>query len=131
MYLSNEKRPKHFLSFDLHVRSRKIAIKGVKINSVKRGNLLTLTDIRKVVRDPSYVPTDPKELCNRIFVTCYMGTVNSSTETRDRAAKLAQEIGSYHLGMLIKHDTVSSHLYASLYDYFLYFFLLLLLVVLD
>ncbi len=30
-------------------------------------------------------------------MTCYMGTVNSSKETRDRAKNLAKEIGSVHL----------------------------------
>ena len=45
-----------------------------------------------------YVPTDPRELANRIFVTCYMGTENSSEETRMRASNLAEEIGSYHMG---------------------------------
>ena len=46
----------------------------------------------------SYIPTDPKELANRLFVTCYMGTENSSEETRKRASDLAEEIGSYHMG---------------------------------
>ena len=41
---------------------------------------------------------DPKELAGRIFVTCYMGTENSSEETRKRASDLAEEIGSYHMG---------------------------------
>jgi hypothetical protein len=35
-----------------------------------------------VVKDEDYIPEDPKELCGRIFVTCYMGTSNSSDETR-------------------------------------------------
>jgi NAD+ synthase (glutamine-hydrolysing) len=50
-----------------------------------------MQDIRRVVADNDYVPKDPKELCSRIFVTCYMGTENSSTETRNRAKKLAQQ----------------------------------------
>ena len=41
---------------------------------------------------------DPKELANRIFVTCYMGSENSSEDTRSRAKNLAQDIGSYHMG---------------------------------
>lgn len=40
--------------------------------------------------------TDAKELAGRIFATVYMGTVNSSGETRARAKQLAREIGSYH-----------------------------------
>ena len=46
----------------------------------------------------TYIPTDPKELASRIFVTCYMGTENSSEETRKRASDLADEIGSHHMG---------------------------------
>lgn len=45
-----------------------------------------------------YVPVDPKEMANRIFVTCYMGSENSSEETRSRAKNLAQDVGSYHMG---------------------------------
>lgn len=69
------------------------------VSSVKRGNIQTLNDIRKVTQDPSYIPGDVKELCKRIFVTCYMGTENSSSETKARAQHLANDIGSYHLGM--------------------------------
>jgi hypothetical protein len=38
-------------------------------------------------------PASAEELCSRIFVTCYMGTVNSSEETRDRAKLLAEQVG--------------------------------------
>jgi NAD+ synthase (glutamine-hydrolysing) len=37
------------------------------------------------------------DLANQILTTVYMGTENSSQETRRRAAALAQEIGSYHM----------------------------------
>ena len=67
-------------------------------DSAKQGNIQTLNDVHKVTRDPSYIPCDPKEFCNRIFVTCYMGTENSSAETKQRAQLLANDIGSYHLG---------------------------------
>ncbi|XP_012279665.1 probable glutamine-dependent NAD(+) synthetase isoform X2 [Orussus abietinus] len=60
-----------------------------------------LSDIRKIVGDCSYTPTDPKQLCNTILVTCYMGTENSSAETKARAAELASQIGSYHHGIVI------------------------------
>ena len=62
--------------------------------------------MRKVVGEEDYVPTDPRELCKRIFVTCYMGTENSSRETRARADGIAAQIGSHHLGVVI--DTVVS-----------------------
>lgn len=41
-----------------------------------------------------FVPLDAREFCNKIFHTCYMGTENSSPETRKRAKDLATAIGS-------------------------------------
>lgn len=52
-----------------------------------------IRDARQVVGDPEYEPVDPTEFCNRIFTTCYMGTENSSAETRACAKDLAEEIG--------------------------------------
>ncbi|XP_012555047.1 glutamine-dependent NAD(+) synthetase isoform X1 [Hydra vulgaris] len=70
-------------------------------DAIKQGSLQTISDIQDIVKDSTYIPTDPKELCNRIFVTCYMGTENSSAQTRERAKALANDIGSYHLGIVI------------------------------
>ncbi|EHA8589002.1 putative Glutamine-dependent NAD(+) synthetase [Cocos nucifera] len=53
-------------------------------------------------------PTDSKEFAKRIFYTVYMGTENSSEDTRSRAKKLADEIGSWHLDVPI--DSVVSAL---------------------
>ena len=55
--------------------------------------------------DSSYIPSDPREFANRIFHTCYMGTENSSEETRRRAKLLAEAIGRY--GYLEHHATVA------------------------
>jgi len=55
-----------------------------------------IADARRVVGEPedsSYIPSDAREFCNRIFHTCYMGTENSSAETRQRAKALAHAIG--------------------------------------
>lgn len=52
-----------------------------------------LADVRKIVCDMEYTPIQAQELCSRIFVTCYMGSENSSADTRNRAAKLAQQVG--------------------------------------
>ena len=38
-----------------------------------------------------------KEFASRVFSTVYMGTENSSAETRERAQRLAGEIGAAHL----------------------------------
>lgn len=57
-----------------------------------------LDDVRRITGEPegsTYVPDDHRELCNRIFYTSYMGTENSSAETRQRAKDLAEDIGRY------------------------------------
>lgn len=56
-----------------------------------------IKDARRIAgeaADSSYVPIDPREFCGRIFHTCYMGTSNSSDETRNRAKGLAEAIGA-------------------------------------
>ena len=58
-------------------------------------DLQVLNDVKRIVGDPDYFPIDPKELCNRIFVTCYMGSENSSQQTKTNAKNLSQEIGRY------------------------------------
>ena len=76
------------------------------VEAVRHGDDNVLSEIRRVVGEDDYVPTDPRELCKRLFVTCYMGTENSSQETRTRAENIAAQIGSYHLGITI--DTAVS-----------------------
>ena len=64
-----------------------------------------IADARRLAGEPadsSYLPTDPREFCNRIFHTCYMGTENSSPETRKRAKDLSSAIGSYHVDLNIR-----------------------------
>ncbi|MCP5097787.1 MAG: NAD(+) synthase [Chloroflexi bacterium] len=68
------------------------------------GNEQVIADARRIVDNPTYLPTDATEFANRIFHTCYMGTENSSKETRKRAQKLAAQVGAYHLNINI--DTV-------------------------
>lgn len=61
-----------------------------------------IADARRMTGEPddsSYLPTDPREFANRIFHTCYMGTENSSAETRKRAKDLADAIGAYHVDL--------------------------------
>lgn len=49
------------------------------------------------VDQDEHLPKNAKELCNILLHTTYMGTTNSSKETRSRAKCLANEIGSYHI----------------------------------
>ncbi|XP_056238488.1 glutamine-dependent NAD(+) synthetase isoform X3 [Seriola aureovittata] len=69
--------------------------------AVEDGNTQVLKDIRRVVGDDSYFPQQAKELCGRIFTTCYMASENSSEDTRNRAKELASQIGSSHMNINI------------------------------
>lgn len=70
-------------------------------NVQKNGDPKVLSDVRRIVADAEYTPKTAQELCNRILVTCYMGTENSSKETKNRASGLATAIGSYHLHIMV------------------------------
>jgi NAD+ synthase (glutamine-hydrolysing) len=59
-----------------------------------------IADCRRICDQPadsSWLPSSPQDICSRIFHTSFMGTVNSSTETRSRAKALASAIGAYHI----------------------------------
>ena len=79
--------------------------------AVQAGNTQVLKDARRVCSEPegsTWKPSSPRELCGRLFATCFMGSENSSRETRQRAKDLAHDIGSYHIDLNI--DTVVSAL---------------------
>ncbi|XP_061466657.1 glutamine-dependent NAD(+) synthetase isoform X2 [Rhineura floridana] len=69
--------------------------------AVQNGNQCVLDDVRKIVNDDAYTPTDPREFCGRVLTTCYMASENSSQDTNSRAKFLAEEIGSYHMNIYI------------------------------
>jgi NAD+ synthase (glutamine-hydrolysing) len=72
------------------------------VKACKEGNQQVLSDVRRIcgeTEESKWIPQEPQEVSGRIFVTCYMGTENSSQETRDRARDLAQAIGSYHVDL--------------------------------
>lgn len=52
-----------------------------------------LIDLRKITGVPDFSPKNSQEICERLLVTCYMGTDNSSKETKERANLLAKVIG--------------------------------------
>jgi NAD+ synthase (glutamine-hydrolysing) len=68
---------------------------------IEQGHPNVLEDLRKITRDPSFVPTSHQDVANRIFYTCYMGTSSSGEATKSRAERLAHEIGAYHSYMQI------------------------------
>ncbi|CCC71471.1 hypothetical protein NCAS_0H01610 [Naumovozyma castellii] len=68
------------------------------VKEASEGNKQVIEDARKITRSgEDWIPTDPKDLASKIFHTCYMGTENSSKETRDRSKELSRCIGSYHV----------------------------------
>lgn len=71
------------------------------VHAVQLGDAQVLYDIRKILADTDYTPDNAAALCNRLLVTCFMGSVNSSKETRRRASQLASQIGSYHIEISI------------------------------
>ncbi|CAG9462919.1 unnamed protein product [Pedinophyceae sp. YPF-701] len=81
------------------------------VAAVREGDAQVAADARRIGQyaDGEAVD-DARELARRVFVTVYMGTENSSAETRNRAAALAGEIGSHHMDVRI--DTVVSALVA-------------------
>jgi NAD+ synthase (glutamine-hydrolysing) len=63
-----------------------------------RANKQVIADARRIVGEPEdsgYIPSDPREFASRIFHTCYMGTENSSADTRNRAKFLSTAIGRF------------------------------------
>ncbi|KAF9086419.1 glutamine-dependent NAD(+) synthetase [Mortierella sp. GBA35] len=83
------------------------------VKSCAKGDKQTIADARHVTGETAetgYIPTDPQEFASRIFHTCYMGTKNSSNDTRARAKELAESIGSYHVDLNM--DTVVAALQA-------------------
>ena len=64
-----------------------------------------LADLRSIVKEKDFIPTKFQDIVNKILVTGYLGTVNSSSETKNRAKKLADSISSYHLDVTIDEVT--------------------------
>jgi NAD+ synthase (glutamine-hydrolysing) len=67
------------------------------VKACQEGNNQVLSDVRRICGEKegsTWTPQTPQEVAGKLFVTCYMGTENSSEETRKRAADLAKAIGS-------------------------------------
>jgi NAD+ synthase (glutamine-hydrolysing) len=79
------------------------------IEECAKGNPQVIADARRIAGndDANYIPKDAKEFCSRMFFTCYMGSKNSSEETKNRAALLSSEIGAHHINMTIDEITES------------------------
>lgn len=70
----------------------------VKAAGEERVEMRLLEEIRRVTEaEKDYIPTDARELAGRILHTMYMKNGNmSSEETKERARKVAEEIGAWH-----------------------------------
>jgi len=75
-------------------------VKELKDGSA-RSRRQTLEDVQRITKRPGYVPADWRELCGKIFVTCYMASQFSGDETRERALLLAEQIGALHTSIFI------------------------------
>ncbi|SCU84875.1 LAMI_0C09252g1_1 [Lachancea mirantina] len=70
------------------------------VKESKEGNVQVLNDVRKICRmDENWEPKDAQEIAGKIFHTCFMGTENSSKDTRQRSRELSKVIGSYHVDL--------------------------------
>ncbi|EDO14834.1 hypothetical protein Kpol_364p6 [Vanderwaltozyma polyspora DSM 70294] len=70
------------------------------VKEAAEGNQQVIIDARKISRSPDdWLPTNVQEFAGKIFHTCFMGTENSSTETRSRSRELSERIGSYHVDL--------------------------------
>lgn len=78
-----------------------------KADSIEKGNQdgggTVTREVRRLVglEEGMEVPGDPRQLASCVLHTCFMGTANSSSATKGRAAALADQIGAYHSNISI------------------------------
>lgn len=112
-YLVRTNSPGYFLSLSGGLDSSTVALfvygmaKEV-LASIESGEEQTLIDLRRVTGEKEFYPREPHEIVGRLLHTAYTGTVNSSPDTRHRAAKLAKELGAYHSDISID-EAVEAH----------------------
>lgn len=86
-YLVRSSSPGFFLALSGGLDSSTVALfvlgmcKFV-LKSIQNGEESTLRDLRTVVGLKDYTPKTPQEIVSKLLHTCFMGTVNSSEETR-------------------------------------------------
>jgi len=73
----------------------------IAFQSIESGDQDTLATLRAIVKDPKFAPKRFQDIVNQVLVTCYMGTKHSSTETLDRAKRLAEGVGAQHFAVHI------------------------------
>lgn len=86
-YLVRSSSPGFFLALSGGLDSSTVALFvfgmcKLVLKTVQDGDEATLRDLRKVVGIKDYTPKSSEEIVGKILHTCFMGTVNSSDETR-------------------------------------------------
>ncbi|WPK26608.1 hypothetical protein PUMCH_003966 [Australozyma saopauloensis] len=69
------------------------------VKSIDAGNEQVLQDLRALTKSKDFHPKLSQTVASRLFYTSYMGTENSSKETRERARDLAAKIGANHVDL--------------------------------
>lgn len=66
---------------------------------IERGNEIVLRDLRMLVHEEHLEQISPRDIAARLFYSSFMGTSNSSQDTRQRAKELAYDIGANHVDL--------------------------------
>ncbi|KAF2095077.1 glutamine-dependent NAD(+) synthetase with GAT domain-containing protein [Rhizodiscina lignyota] len=112
-YLCRTNSPGYFLALSGGLDSSTVALfvfgmAKLVLQTINDGEESTLADLRRLVGNKNFVPKSPREIVSRLLHTCYMGTVNSSDETRSRAKALSEKLGGYHSDINID-EAVQAH----------------------
>ncbi|EGR27476.1 hypothetical protein IMG5_195230 [Ichthyophthirius multifiliis] len=67
----------------------------------EKEDLDVLETLRKIVGDENYNPQNSRDICKKLLFTAYMGSRNSSLQTKLLAKQLADEINSRHFEISI------------------------------
>lgn len=86
-YLVRTNSPGYFLALSGGLDSSTVALfvfgmAKLVLKSIKNGEESTLRDLRKVVGIEDFNPQTAEEILSKVLHTCFMGTVNSSDDTR-------------------------------------------------
>lgn len=74
---------------------------NIVFQDIQSGNQETLETVRRIIGKKDFNPSKFQDIVNELLVTAYLGTKNSSTDTQDRAKRVAEGLGSYHFDMNI------------------------------
>ncbi len=76
----------------------------VMLKQTPTANLL-LKELRRIIKQPDFVPKSGQDICSQLFFTCYMASQYSGNETRRRAREVSALIGGNHTSIFIDKVT--------------------------